>query len=113
MPRIVDTVHHARPYDRPVSPTTETNPILNTKSPNTTPKKEKAKRDVSTFRKWTSEELFQLFEHLSRHGTAMGKNGWENAVEGRTANQSYQTWLQSLSPFIKNSIAGKDGSTRK
>ncbi|WWC99341.1 hypothetical protein V866_006242 [Kwoniella sp. B9012] len=109
MPRIKDTSQRSKPYNRPTAPTAEAKLIVNTESP----KKEKVKRDVTTSRKWTSEELIQLFGYVSRHGTAMGKNGWENAVEGRTANQSYQTWLQSLSPFIKKSIAGKDGSTRK
>ncbi|WVW81941.1 hypothetical protein I302_103944 [Kwoniella bestiolae CBS 10118] len=98
-----------KPYNRSSTPMIDIKPdIQNTEIPNSTPRKEKAKRDVSTSRKWTSEELIQLFEHVSKNGTKR----WENAVPGRTGNQSYQTWLQSLSPFIKRSIAGKGRSTK-
>lgn len=67
--------HSTPPYQKPTK-------IINKDSPKSSPSKG-----------WTSEELVNLFRHVSKNGTQSGKRGWEVAVPGRTANQSYQAWL--------------------
>ncbi|WVF66173.1 hypothetical protein IAT40_000913 [Kwoniella sp. CBS 6097] len=93
----------SKPYDRLATPTSDSADDIK-------PKIKKSGNPDSpskNARRWTSEELTQLFEHVSKHGTSMGTAGWAHAVPGRTANQAYQTWLQSLSPFLKKAIAAK------
>ncbi|WVQ93798.1 hypothetical protein IAU59_000876 [Kwoniella sp. CBS 9459] len=95
-----------KPYDRPTTSTAnagaadDIKPKIKNSPASSSPSGKNARR-------WTSEELLQLFEHVSKHGTVMGNSGWAQAVPGRTANQAYQTWLQSLSPYIKKAIAAK------
>ncbi|WRT63717.1 uncharacterized protein IL334_000640 [Kwoniella shivajii] len=106
MPRqVTKTNPSSKPYNR--SSSTEEIDIKLQLDQKETTKKPKTQRENIGNRKWTPDELIQLFEYVSKHGTSLGKNGWENAVPGRTANQSYQAWLQTLTPFIKKSIAGK------
>ncbi|WVQ93789.1 hypothetical protein IAU59_000867 [Kwoniella sp. CBS 9459] len=77
----------------------------------TTPQQEDNKPTVSSpskragvaGRKWTSEELLQLFEHVLKNGP----RNWEGVVEGRTVNQCMQTWSKTLLLFLKNSILAK------
>ncbi|WVR03508.1 hypothetical protein IAU60_000499 [Kwoniella sp. DSM 27419] len=63
----------------------------------------KKARQSGLSRRWTSEELLQLFEHAMKNVHTK----WEGAVPGRTANQCAQTWGKTLVPFIKDSIRSK------
>ncbi|OCF45211.1 hypothetical protein I317_01014 [Kwoniella heveanensis CBS 569] len=104
MPRVPkSTSPPVKPYDRSATPTSESADHIKPKmKPASTPNS-----PTKTGRRWTSEELTQLFEHVSKHGTGMGTSGWAQAVPDRTANQAYQIWLQSLGPFLKKAIAAK------
>ncbi|WWC85932.1 uncharacterized protein L201_000802 [Kwoniella dendrophila CBS 6074] len=71
------------------------------------PKKSKTKSTTNTSsnakRPWTSEELMQVYEHVKKNGC----KSWENAVEGRTSNQCYKVWTQTLDPYLKNAVINK------
>ncbi|WVF66162.1 hypothetical protein IAT40_000902 [Kwoniella sp. CBS 6097] len=85
-----------KPYDRPKA---------------STPNRKESKPDISSpskrvgvaGRKWSSDELLQLFEHVLKNGP----RNWEGVIEGRTVNQCQQTWSKTLVPFLKNSIMAK------
>ncbi|OCF45200.1 hypothetical protein I317_01003 [Kwoniella heveanensis CBS 569] len=95
--------HDFKPYARTTT----------TDNQNTTPKQKNdaepnfpsspSKRAGVAGRKWTSEELLQLFEHVLKNGP----RNWDGVVEGRTGNQCMQTWSKTLLPFLKNSIIAK------
>ncbi|WWD22434.1 hypothetical protein CI109_106925 [Kwoniella shandongensis] len=102
-----------KPYDGPPPPSSQgdikPNMIDHKPDIKTTHSPSKTRRDYSDRKPWTHEELIQLFEYDSKSGSSMGMRAWGNAVEGKTANQSYQTWKQTLSPWIKKAIAAKGG----
>ncbi|OCF59512.1 hypothetical protein L486_02179 [Kwoniella mangroviensis CBS 10435] len=108
MPRqIINAFHPAsKPYKRPTTPDLDTKP----KTEPTTPKTEssprhktKRTRVATPNKKWTSEELITLFNHVLKNG----QKDWDRAVEGRTANQCCQTWTKTLLPYIRQSIESK------
>ncbi|WWD09070.1 hypothetical protein V865_007190 [Kwoniella europaea PYCC6329] len=90
------------PYHQPSSPLEDIKPNSNAaKSP-------KKSRTSSGRQPWTNHELLQLFEHVMKNG-AGGKKVWESAVEGRTANQAYLAWQQTLAPFLRSAIETRRG----
>ncbi|WWC85935.1 uncharacterized protein L201_000805 [Kwoniella dendrophila CBS 6074] len=94
----------SKPYDRPSTPIKAEDNKPNPKSPKKSPStKTERKRENVAGRKWTSEELLILFNHVMKNG----QRDWDNAVQGRTANQCNQTWSKTLLPFIKQSIESK------
>ncbi|WVW81940.1 hypothetical protein I302_103943 [Kwoniella bestiolae CBS 10118] len=99
MPRqIMNTFSpQSKPYNRPSTPISDTKPKLEA------PSKPKRSRADTPSKKWTSEELLALFNHVLKNG----QRDWDRAVEGRTANQCCQTWTKTLLPYIKQSIESK------
>ncbi|KAK8845483.1 hypothetical protein IAR55_006196 [Kwoniella newhampshirensis] len=59
---------------------------------------------------WTNDELGQLFEHVEK-AASPSRKVFEGAVEGRTPNQCYQSWINTLAPFLKKAIATKAGKS--
>ncbi|KAL7418829.1 hypothetical protein Q5752_006513 [Cryptotrichosporon argae] len=100
-----------KPYDRPTySPAHSgsdrtSSPLTASKSPKSKPaKSDKDKTAKSPRAKgtaWTTDEYLALYAHVTKHG----KREWDAAVPGRTANQSYQSWLKTLDPMLKKSVA--------
>ncbi|WWC99343.1 hypothetical protein V866_006244 [Kwoniella sp. B9012] len=41
-----------------------------------------------------------------------GSKNWEGAVQGRTSNQCYKVWNQTLDPYLKNAIMSKGKAGR-
>ncbi|WWD22430.1 hypothetical protein CI109_106921 [Kwoniella shandongensis] len=112
-PKSTPTKPKAKPYDR--TSTSPSSDISDTKPDLTTPTKSKTKMNKNSVsprqpRPWTNEELGQLFEHVLKSST-LGMKGFEGAVEGRNANQCYQSWMNTLAPFLKKAIATKGGKT--
>ncbi|WWC99340.1 hypothetical protein V866_006241 [Kwoniella sp. B9012] len=97
----------SKPYKRPTTPDQDIKPKTEPTTPKTenSPAKNKTKRSraATSSKKWTSEELLTLFNHVLRNG----QKDWDNAVEGRTANQCCQTWTKTLLPYIRQSIDSK------
>ncbi|WWC58268.1 uncharacterized protein I303_100806 [Kwoniella dejecticola CBS 10117] len=95
----------SKPYKREShSPSQDIKP-----NPSISPSPKKNQNTVAGKRRpWTSDELLQLFEHVIKHGAA-GKKVWESAVEGRTANQAYLAWQQTLAPFLRGAIETRRG----
>ncbi|WWC66682.1 uncharacterized protein I206_100586 [Kwoniella pini CBS 10737] len=103
MPRkAMNTPSPSKPYDRPSTPP----PIKDEKPDFLTPKKsptERKQRVDTPGRKWSSDELLDLFNHALK----TDEKDWDKAVEGRTAKQCSQTWKKTLLPFIKQNIENK------
>ncbi|KAK6905358.1 hypothetical protein I204_05308 [Kwoniella mangroviensis CBS 8886] len=64
--------------------------------------------NLSAKRPWTSDELMQLYDHVKKNGSKT----WEGAVQGRTSNQCYKVWNQTIDPYLKNAIISKGKAER-
>ncbi|WVW81945.1 hypothetical protein I302_103948 [Kwoniella bestiolae CBS 10118] len=93
-----------KPYTPSPSPLNDTKPTI------TTPKSKTPTggSSPSNRRPWSNEEFTQLFDHVMKNGAA-GKKVWESAVQGRTANQAYLAWQQTLAPFLRAAIETRRG----